>query len=104
MKAVNPAFTSGFVLADDEGQPFWFLNTLTITKVGSEESQGQLSIVDHRMPAGFAPPPAHPPGRRRSAPRPGRRIRGILRGPGVAGRARLAGLPATRNSARLHRL
>jgi quercetin dioxygenase-like cupin family protein len=49
--------TGGFVLAADEGQAFWFLNTLTINKVGSDESQGQLSIVDHRVPAGFAPPP-----------------------------------------------
>jgi RNA polymerase sigma factor (sigma-70 family) len=57
MKAVNPALTSGFVLADDDGEPFWFLNTLTITKVGAGHSQGQLSIVDHRMPPGFAPPP-----------------------------------------------
>ena len=57
MKAVNPALTSGFVLADDDGEPFWFLNTLTITKVGTGHSQGQLSIVDHRMPPGFAPPP-----------------------------------------------
>jgi quercetin dioxygenase-like cupin family protein len=47
----------GFVLAADEGQAFWFLNTLTINKVSSNHSQGQLSIVDHRVPAGFAPPP-----------------------------------------------
>jgi hypothetical protein len=31
---------SGFVVAADEGQPFWFLNTLTITKVASADSQG----------------------------------------------------------------
>lgn len=53
----NQTKTGGFVLAADEGQAFWFLNTLTINKVGSDESQGQLSIVDHRVPAGFAPPP-----------------------------------------------
>ena len=57
MKAVSPSLTSGFVLADDDGEPFWFLNTLTITKVAAGHSQGQLSIVDHRMPPGFAPPP-----------------------------------------------
>jgi quercetin dioxygenase-like cupin family protein len=51
------AKTRGFVLAADEGQAFWFLNTLTINKVGSDDSQGQLSIVDHRVPPGFAPPP-----------------------------------------------
>jgi quercetin dioxygenase-like cupin family protein len=49
--------TRGFVLASDEGPAFWFLNTLTINKVGSEHSNGQLSIVDHRVPQGFAPPP-----------------------------------------------
>ena len=39
------------------GQAFWFLNTLTINKVVSTDSQDRLSIVDHRVPAGFAPPP-----------------------------------------------
>jgi quercetin dioxygenase-like cupin family protein len=53
----NQAKTGGFVMAADEGQAFWFLNTLTINKVRSDDSQGQLSIVDHRVPAGFAPPP-----------------------------------------------
>jgi hypothetical protein len=47
---------SGFVVAAGEGQPFWFLNTLTINKVGSAGSQGRLSVVDHRVPPGFAPP------------------------------------------------
>jgi quercetin dioxygenase-like cupin family protein len=49
--------TSGFVLAADEGDAFWFLNTLTLNKVRSADSQGGLSIVDHRVPPGFAPPP-----------------------------------------------
>jgi quercetin dioxygenase-like cupin family protein len=57
MKSDNQVTTGGFVLAADEGQAFWFVNTLTINKVGSDHSQGRLSIVDHRMPAGFAPPP-----------------------------------------------
>ena len=57
MKSQNHTRTSGFVLAADEGQPFWFLNTLTITKVGSDQCGGQLSILDHRVPPGFAPPP-----------------------------------------------
>jgi mannose-6-phosphate isomerase-like protein (cupin superfamily) len=52
----NPRNT-GLVIAADEGQPFWFLNTLTINKVGAADTEGRLSIVDHRMPAGFAPPP-----------------------------------------------
>ena len=49
--------TAGFVLQADEGDPYWFLNTLTITKIGSGHTQGDFSLVDHRMPAGFAPPP-----------------------------------------------
>ena len=32
MKSQNLTRASGFVVAADEGQPFWFLNTLTITK------------------------------------------------------------------------
>jgi quercetin dioxygenase-like cupin family protein len=45
------------VLASDEGKAFWFLNTLTITKVGDEETRGGFSILDHRCPPGYAPPP-----------------------------------------------
>jgi quercetin dioxygenase-like cupin family protein len=48
---------AGFVAPPDEGQAFRFLNTLTITKVTSGDSQGRLSIADHRVPPGFAPPP-----------------------------------------------
>ena len=57
MRSQNLTGAGGFVLAADQGQPFWFLNTLTSTKVGSNHSHGQLSIVDHRGPPGFAPPP-----------------------------------------------
>lgn len=57
MQAGNHTRTAGFVVTADQGQPFWFLNTLTITKVSSGHSHGQLSILDHRVPPGFAPPP-----------------------------------------------
>lgn len=57
MHSDTQARTGGFVLAADEGQAFWFLNSLTINQVGSDHSQGRLSIVDHRAPARFAPPP-----------------------------------------------
>jgi quercetin dioxygenase-like cupin family protein len=57
MNSDNQARTGGFVMAADEGQAFWFLNTLTINKVGTGNSEGRLSIVDHRVPPGFAPPP-----------------------------------------------
>jgi quercetin dioxygenase-like cupin family protein len=49
--------TTGFIVQDDQGDPYWFLNTLTITKIGSHHTNGDFSLVDHRMPAGFAPPP-----------------------------------------------
>ena len=59
MKPENHARTptSGFVVAADQGQPYWFLGTLTIAKVSSDQCNGQLSILDHRVPPGFAPPP-----------------------------------------------
>jgi quercetin dioxygenase-like cupin family protein len=52
----NGTAKDGFVVAADEGQAFWFLNTLTISKVGAADTAGRLSIVDHRVPPGFAPP------------------------------------------------
>ena len=38
----NQTKAGGFVMAADDGQAFWFLNTLTINKVRSDDSQGQL--------------------------------------------------------------
>jgi mannose-6-phosphate isomerase-like protein (cupin superfamily) len=49
--------TRGFVVGEDEGDAFWFLNTLTLTKVGAKHTHDAVSVCDHRMPAGFAPPP-----------------------------------------------
>lgn len=57
MNPDNHTAKDGFVVAADEGQAFWFLNTLTINKVGAADTDGRLSIVDHRVPPGFAPPP-----------------------------------------------
>jgi quercetin dioxygenase-like cupin family protein len=53
----NQTKTGGFVMGADDGQAFWFLNTLTINKIRGDDSRGLLSIVDHRVPPGFAPPP-----------------------------------------------
>ncbi len=53
----NQTKTGGFVMAADDGEAFWFLNTLTINKVNCDNTEGRLSIVDHRVPPGFAPPP-----------------------------------------------
>lgn len=47
----------GFVLGPDEGDAYWWLGSLTLTKVTRNSSQGSLDIVDHRVPAGYAPPP-----------------------------------------------
>jgi quercetin dioxygenase-like cupin family protein len=45
------------VLTGNQGKALWFLDTLTIAKVGSRDTAGRLSILDHRCPAGYAPPP-----------------------------------------------
>lgn len=47
---------AGFVLTEDEGDGHFWLGSLTINKVGRSVSRGGLSIVDHRVPAGYAPP------------------------------------------------
>src|SRR3712207_2288825 len=47
----------GFVLAADEGDAYWWLGSLSINKVGAEAAGGGVSAVDHRVPAGYAPPP-----------------------------------------------
>jgi len=47
----------GFVLSGAEGEAYDWLGSLTITKVSSRLTRGGLSIVDHRVPAGYAPPP-----------------------------------------------
>ena len=57
MSPDSHAARNGFAIAADEGQAFWFLNTLTINKVGVADTEGRLSVVDHRVPPGFAPPP-----------------------------------------------
>jgi mannose-6-phosphate isomerase-like protein (cupin superfamily) len=51
----SPA-SHGFVLGPDEGEPYWWLGSLTLTKVGAGASEGGLDIVDHRVPPGYAPP------------------------------------------------
>ena len=57
MTAQTPPAPAAWPVAAGDGQPLWFLNTLTFTKVGSGQCGGQLSILDHRVPPGFAPPP-----------------------------------------------
>lgn len=47
---------TGYVLGPDEGEAFHWLGSLTLSKVGAARTAGGLSIVDHRVPAGYAPP------------------------------------------------
>jgi quercetin dioxygenase-like cupin family protein len=47
---------TGYVLGPDEGDAFHWLGSLTINKVGRAATAGGLSIVDHRVPPGYAPP------------------------------------------------
>ena len=46
----------GFVLSGDEGDAYWWMGSLSINKVGTHDSEGGLTIVDHRVPAGYAAP------------------------------------------------
>ena len=48
--------TRGFVLGPDDGDPYHWLGTLTLTKVMGSVTTGNLDIVDHRVPPGYAPP------------------------------------------------
>lgn len=48
--------TAGFHLGTDDGAAYWWGGALSLVKVSSDDSQGGLSIVDHRVPAGYAPP------------------------------------------------
>jgi mannose-6-phosphate isomerase-like protein (cupin superfamily) len=50
------AVGQGFVLGPDDGDAYWWLGSLTLTKVRGADSGGGVDIVDHRVPAGYAPP------------------------------------------------
>ena len=44
------------VLGPADGQSWWFLGNLATVKAGGADTRGQLSVVEFRNPAGFAPP------------------------------------------------
>lgn len=46
----------GFVLGPDDGDAYFWLGSLTLTKVMGSDTAGGLDLVDHRVPAGYAPP------------------------------------------------
>lgn len=52
----SPPPAEGFVLGVDEGDAYYWLGSLTINKVGGRSTQGDVDIVDHRVPAGYTPP------------------------------------------------
>lgn len=56
MTTTAPPPQTGYVLGPDEGEAFHWLGSLTLSKVGAARTAGGLSIVDHRVPAGYAPP------------------------------------------------
>ncbi len=53
----NASVSTGFMLSQDEGDAYFWLGSLSINKLLSSTTQGKLSIVDHRVPAGYAPHP-----------------------------------------------
>jgi quercetin dioxygenase-like cupin family protein len=50
------AVGAGFVLGPDDGDAYWWLGSLTLNKVTRASTDGNVDIVDHRVPAGYAPP------------------------------------------------
>ncbi len=55
-ESAAPTPAEGFVLGPDEGEPVWWLGSLNLVKVPGSATHGGLDIVDHRVPAGYAPP------------------------------------------------
>jgi quercetin dioxygenase-like cupin family protein len=51
------AVGKGFVLGPDDGDAYWWLGSLTLNKVTRTSTAGNVDIVDHRVPPGYAPPP-----------------------------------------------
>lgn len=47
----------GRVFGPYDGDAYHFLNTLTINKICAADTAGAFSVVDHRVPAGYSPPP-----------------------------------------------
>jgi mannose-6-phosphate isomerase-like protein (cupin superfamily) len=46
----------GLVLGPDDGAAYWWLGTLSITKLSGDRTAGGLDIVEHRVAPGYAPP------------------------------------------------
>ena len=50
------AGVTGYVLGPDEGEALWWAGSLNLTKLSSSAAGGGLDLVEHRVPAGYAPP------------------------------------------------
>ncbi len=46
----------GYALGPDEGEASWWAGALNLTKLTGRTSGGGLDMIDHRVPAGYAPP------------------------------------------------
>lgn len=54
----DPAAPSGagFVLGPDEGEAVWWAGSLNLVRLRGSTSGGGLDLLEHRVPAGYAPP------------------------------------------------
>lgn len=46
----------GLVVNADDGDAYWWLGTLSVNKIDGAASGGSVDIVEHTVPAGYAPP------------------------------------------------
>ncbi len=47
---------TGYVLGPDEGEALWWAGSLNLVKLAGRTTGGGLDVLDHRVPAGYAPP------------------------------------------------
>ncbi|TXN29161.1 cupin domain-containing protein [Lacisediminihabitans profunda] len=50
------AHTKASVLRSEEGQSYWFLDSLVTVKVSGSQTSDRLTVLDFLNPPGFAPP------------------------------------------------
>ncbi len=48
--------TKASVLKSEEGEAYWFLDSLVTVKVSGAQTSGRLTILDFLNPPGFSPP------------------------------------------------
>ena len=51
-----PPSGAGYVLGPDEGEAVWWAGSLNLVRLRGSTSGGGLDLVEHRVPAGYAPP------------------------------------------------